>query len=82
VKGIRSDIEEMPTMSLLLNFLPWLAVMAGSRLVAHLAGRPALGTVINVVAIVLAVKFTKSYPDRAVSAATGSPTQQPATASR
>jgi hypothetical protein len=55
------------------------AVMAASRSIAHAADRPALATVLTVVVLIAAIKFTKAYPDRAVAAATGTPT--PATAS-
>ena len=48
------------------------AVMAASRSIAHAANAPWLATVLTVVVLVGAIKFTKSYPDRAVAAATGS----------
>lgn len=55
------------------------AVMAASRSIAIAAGTPWLATALTVLVLVGAIKFTKSYPDRAVAAATGSrPAQTPA----
>ena len=45
------------------------AVMAASRSIAHAADAPWLATALTVIALLAAIEFTKTYPDRAVAAA-------------
>jgi hypothetical protein len=56
--------------------LVWAACFAGisaAGFVATAIDRPAVGTVATIGLLIVAITFTKSYPDKAVAAATGQP---------
>ena len=58
-------------MDMVKSFAPWIVfvVVALAAVAGSAADLPGLQTAVTVIGLIWAIKFTKSYPDRAVAAA-------------